>query len=428
MTVSSPQPASEKASENSFRALLPYWQVTFASFLGWFLDAFDQTSLMFTLPDIAHDLECTIGALGTVLTAQAIGRAVGNTSWGWLSDRYGRRIAFMLGVVWFGVFSALTGLSHSLYMLMIVQFMFGIGFGGEWTASAALLMESVPARTRPVASAIMMSGYEVGYFVAAAAQALILPHYSWRILFFIGLAPALLAIFIRIGVKESPVWLRNQQNRQTRQTAGTPKQALRPKFVMNAAAFQAIALMSFLEFQKAAIYTFYPTILRGAHHLTPGQVFWPITLYCFGSFSGKLVCGWLAQRFGDVKVMLAAIGVVVLTIWPFLSAPTWSMLLAAAIIMGAAASGIFALVPHYLAKRFPSDTRSLGMGLAYALGSLGQGLASWLVPVFGPSTRMLPISAEAFVVGSSAVTAGIAMVQPKHLPGEHMEGDELPVA
>ena len=126
--------------------------------------------------------------------------------------------------------------------------------------------------------------------------------------------------------------------------------------------------------------------------------------------------------------MLAANGVVVRTIWPFLSAPTWSMLLAAAVIMGAAASGIFALVPHYLAKRFPSDTRSLGMGLAYALGSLGQGLASWLVPVFGPSTRMLPISAEAFVVGSSAVTAGIAMVQPKHLPGEHMEGDELPVA
>lgn len=120
---------------------------------------------------------------------QSIGRAVGNTGWGWLADRYGRKPAFMLGVIWFAVFSALTGLSHHFYVLMAVQFMFGIGFGGEWTASAALLMESVPAWTRPMASALMMSGYEVGYFVAAGVQALVLPHYGWRVLFFIGLAP-----------------------------------------------------------------------------------------------------------------------------------------------------------------------------------------------------------------------------------------------
>lgn len=182
--------------------------------------------------------------------------------------------------------------------------------------------------------------------------------------------------------------------------------------------------MSFLEFQKAAIYTYYPTILRGSHHLTQQAVFWPVTLYCIGSFSGKVFCGWLAERFGELRVMLSALVVVMLAIWPFLSAPGWTMLLAAAFVMGAAASGIFALVPHYLAQRFPSDTRSFGMGLGYALGSIGQGMAQKFVPMFGPTALTLPLSAEIFVLGTSLVTGAIALIRPKELPGEHMEGDE----
>ncbi|GBR70170.1 MFS transporter [Gluconobacter kanchanaburiensis] len=411
-------------SRSSLRALAPYWQVTFASFLGWFLDAFDQTTLMFTLPDIAHDLGCTIADLGAVLMGQSIGRALGNTGWGWLADRYGRKPAFMLGVVWFAVFSAMTGLTHHFYVLMAIQFMFGIGFGGEWTASAALLMESVPAWTRPMASSLMMSGYEVGYFAAAGVQALVLPHYGWRVLFFIGLAPTLLALFIRIGVPESPVWLRNREARLAQRHEPRAPAKLRPRFKLTGAAFQAIAFMGFLEFQKAAIYTYYPTILRGSHHLSQQAVFWPVTLYCAGSFGGKVLCGWLAERFGEVRVMLSALIVVMLTIWPFLSAPGWNTLLIAAFVMGGAASGIFALVPHYLAQRFPSDTRSFGMGLGYALGSIGQGMAQKFVPMFGPTALTLPLSAEIFVLTTSVVTGAIALIRPKELPGEHMEGDE----
>ncbi|MDE7538813.1 MFS transporter [Gluconobacter sphaericus] len=424
MTDATTRSAVTSSSQGSLRALLPYWQVTFASFLGWFLDAFDQTTLMFTLPDIAHDLGCTIADLGAVLMGQSIGRALGNTGWGWLADRYGRKPAFMLGVVWFAVFSAMTGLTHHFYVLMAIQFMFGIGFGGEWTASAALLMESVPAWTRPMASSLMMSGYEVGYFAAAGVQALVLPHYGWRVLFFIGLAPTLLALFIRIGVPESPVWLRNREARLAQRHESRAPAKLRPRFKLTGAAFQAIAFMGFLEFQKAAIYTYYPTILRGSHHLSQQAVFWPVTLYCAGSFGGKVLCGWLAERFGEVRVMLSALIVVMLTIWPFLSAPGWNTLLIAAFVMGGAASGIFALVPHYLAQRFPSDTRSFGMGLGYALGSIGQGMAQKFVPMFGPTALTLPLSAEIFVLTTSVVTGAIALIRPKELPGEHMEGDE----
>lgn len=398
-------------------ALRPYWRVTIAAFLGWFLDAFDQTALLLTLPDISHEFGVTLSAMGTVLLAQSIGRAIGNTGWGWLADRYGRRLAFLIGVLWFGFFSAATGLSHGLVSLIVIQFLFGIGFGGEWTASAALLMESVPASSRAMASAIMMSGYELGFLAATAAQALILPHYSWRLLFFIGLAPALLALFIRWGVKESPVWALTQEKKRISPQDDTAPHA---KFVLTLAAIQAIALMSFLEFQKAAIYSLYPTILRSVHHLTPALIFWPIGCFCIGSLVGKLGCGALASRFGDLRVILGTLAVVVLTIYPFLSAEAYPVLLVSAAIMGLAASGVFALVPHYLAKRFPSDTRSFGMGLSYAIGSLGQGLAGKLVPVLG-RTVGLSASAQIFVIASSVVVGAIALIRPAELPGETME-------
>ncbi|CDG34365.1 Permeases of the major facilitator superfamily [Parasaccharibacter apium] len=410
--------SSSPGGRPGFSALLPYWQVTLAAFSGWFLDAFDQTTLMFTLPDIARDFGCTLAALGSVFLAQALGRAVGNTGWGWLSDRFGRKPAFTLGILFFALFAALTGTTHSITTLVITQFLFGIGFGGEWTASATLLMESVPGPLRPLASATMMAGYEIGYMAAAGAQALILPHHGWRVMFFIGLLPALLIFFIRFRVKESPLWLAAQEEkkRQHDQAPAEPAASFwqTARQFWNGAAFQAIAFMCFLEFQKAALYTFYPAILRDNHHLSPQLIFWPVALYCLGSLAGKILCGALATRFGEGLVMRVALGAVMLLIIPFLTAGPWAILLASAFFIGAAASGIYALVPHYLSQRFPDAGRSAGMGTSYAVGSLGQGVAGRLVPSLAPLLAGgLPASAILCVLSGSFISLGITVFRPK---------------
>ena len=159
--LSQPVSASDQ-NVSAFQLLRPYWRVTLAAFLGWFLDAFDQVALLLCLPDIGKDLGVSLTAMGIIITAQSVGRVVGNTGWGWLSDRYGRKLTFMIGVIWFAVFSGATAMTWTYLAMLVVQFMFGIGFGGEWTASAALLMESVPPRARSLASSLMMSGYECG--------------------------------------------------------------------------------------------------------------------------------------------------------------------------------------------------------------------------------------------------------------------------
>nr|WP_228121150.1 MFS transporter [Gluconobacter cerevisiae] len=414
--MSQPVSASDQ-NVSAFQLLRPYWRVTLAAFLGWFLDAFDQVALLLCLPDIGKDLGVSLTAMGIIITAQSVGRVVGNTGWGWLSDRYGRKLTFMIGVIWFAVFSGATAMTWTYLAMLVVQFMFGIGFGGEWTASAALLMESVPPRARSLASSLMMSGYECGFFAAAAAQAIILPIWGWRALFLIGVVPALLAIFIRRGVPESPVWLKIQS---------MPKQQIQRRkfgFRLDGAALQALIFMAFVQFQNAAIYSFYPTFLRSDRNLSPADVFPFIAAYCIGSLLGKPLCGVLASRFGDRTVFMLYFALTALGIWPFISAHSMTVMLAGAFGVGMFGNSIFALVPHYLSQRFPSETRSLGMGTSYATAALGQGVAGFLVPMLG-ALYGLPTAIIGSVLVGTVLVAAVVSYKPPVLPGARMEGEE----
>ena len=397
--------------------LRPHWRLVFACFLGWFLDAFDQVILILLLPEIGHHFGVGLTAMGLVITAQSVGRIFGNIGWGWLADRYGRKLTFMAGVVWFAAFSGLSGLAWSYTALLVIQLMFGVGFGGEWTASAALLMESVPERAKSVASSLMMAGYEFGFFAAAAAQAVLLPRFGWRALFLVGLLPALLAIFIRIGIKESPVWLKTQQERG--RTAETGRRPDKDTIPWSLPTIQACAFMLALQFQTASLYAFYPTLLKTVHHYSPAGVFAAIALYSTGSIIGKLTTGALATRFGDRLVILGCLAATLALLGPFVAGGSAPVLLAAAFAIGGSSSGVFAMVPHYLSLRFANAVRSLGMGLAYAIAAGAQGVATYVVPATGRAVG-LAHAIELFVVASTLAVAAVAAREPRMLPGEDM--------
>ncbi len=403
------------AGPSPLALLRPHWRLVLAAFLGWFLDAFDQVALLLVLPQVGQSFGVSLTAMGLVITAQSLGRVLGNTGWGWLADRYGRKLTFMAGVIWFALFSGMTALAWSYAALVAIQLLFGIGFGGEWTASAALLMETVPAKARSVASSLMMAGYEVGFFAAAGMQALLVPVFGWRSLFVIGIAPALLAVFIRVGIGESPVWLETQ--RQRREGDAPRRQR---HFTMDRAAWQACGLMFAVQFQTAAAYSFYPTLLTTVHHYGADGVFAAVTAYSAGSIGGKLLCGWIATRIGDRVTMLGCLLITVCGVIPFVGATNPALLLSAAVVVGASSSGVFALVPHYLSVRFGNAVRSFGMGLAYAVAACGQGVATYAVPAAGTGIGLVH-AVELFVIASSAVTAAIAFRDPATLPGRDMD-------
>ncbi len=404
---------SNSAEPTPLALLRPHAKLVVACFLGWFLDAFDQVALLLVLPEMGKHFGVSLTAMGLVITLQSLGRIAGNLGWGWLADRYGRKLTFMIGVLWFAAFSGLTGLAWSYAALMVIQFGFGIGFGGEWTASAALLMESVPERAKTVASSLMMAGYECGFFAAAATQAVLVPIFGWRSLFFAGLAPALLAVFIRIGIDESPVWLREQ-----RETRERPAAAERPRFRMDAAAWQACLFMAALQFQTASLYAFYPTLLKTVHGFGDTRVFYAIAAYSVGSIVGKLLTGQVAARVGQRATIFGCLAVTLLGIVPFVTVTALPLVLVTAFVVGGSSSGVFALVPAFLSPRFADAVRSFGMGLAYAVAAGCQAVATFVVPKSAAGGLGLPLAIEIFVAISSVGVAATLLRQPRHLPGE----------
>ncbi len=413
-------------SEGPFALLRPHWRLVLACFLGWFLDAFDQVALLLVLPEIGKHFDVSLTAMGLVITAQSLGRILGNVGWGWLADRYGRKLTFMIGVIWFAAFSGMSGLAWSYGALFVVQFLFGMGFGGEWTASAALLMETVPVKASSVASSLMMAGYEFGFFAAAGAQAILLPAFGWRSLFLVGVVPAVLAIFIRVGIQESPVWLRMQQERAS-EAASRRKEPARATgaFRLDAAAWQACLFMAALQFQTAAVYNFYPTLLKVEHGFAPDGIFAAVAAYSIGSIGGKLLCGWATSRLGERAVVLVCIGITMAGIVPFAGAGHLSVVTPTALLLGASSSGVFALVPHFLSQRFADAVRSFGMGVAYAVAAFTQGIATFVIPATGRDFG-LAHAMEAFVVLASLLMAVVIAREPKDIPGRGSTAPALP--
>ena len=373
-------------AESPYALLRPHWRLVLAAFLGWFLDAFDQVALILLLPQIGQHFGVSLTAMGVVLTAQSLGRIAGNVGWGWLADRYGRKLTFMIGVIWFAAFSGLTGLAWSYVALIVIQLLFGVGFGGEWTASAALLMESVPDKARAVASSLMMAGYECGFFAAAAMQALLVPHFGWRSLFFVGIAPALLAIFIRVGVGESPVWLRLQKEkaagRRRRHRARACGSTSPPcRLACSWRCCSSRRLRSTISTRRCS-----KPCTIGTSPRCSGA----IAAYSIGSVAGKLLSGWTASRLGVRNTILVLLAISLAVLVPFTTSAFGLPVLVTAFVIGGSSSGVFALVPLYLSLRFADAVRSFGMGLAYSLAALSQAVATTALPATGQGARARP--------------------------------------
>jgi SHS family lactate transporter-like MFS transporter len=179
-----------------------HWAALLAGFLGWTLDAFDFFLVTLCLTDIAKEFHKDKKQIALSLTLALVFRPVGAFIFGLLADRYGRRLPLMIDLVFYSVVEVLTGFAPNYATFMVLRALFGIGMGGEWGVGASLAMEKVPPRFRGVLSGLLQEGYAMGFLLASACYGIVLPRWGWRPLFFIGGLPALLALFVRNGVKE----------------------------------------------------------------------------------------------------------------------------------------------------------------------------------------------------------------------------------
>src|SRR5579863_2494809 len=180
--------------------------VVAASFLGWTLDAFDFFLLVFVLTDIAREFNTDVTDVTVAILLTLAMRPIGAYLFGRAADRWGRRPALMVDVLLYSIIEFASGFSPNLTTLLVLRAAYGIAMGGEWGVGASLTMESIPVHARGFVSGLLQSGYPAGYFLASIVYGTLFSSIGWRGMFMIGVFPALLVLYIRRKVPESPSW------------------------------------------------------------------------------------------------------------------------------------------------------------------------------------------------------------------------------
>ncbi|HUN41431.1 MAG TPA: MFS transporter [Acetobacteraceae bacterium] len=384
--------------------LTSYWPILAAAMAGWALDAFDFTLLLFLIPHLRGVFHVGLPAMALVVTATGLAKVVGSVGWGMAADRLGRKLPFMLSILWFSAFCGLSGLAWSYASLLVFRILFGLGFGGEWSTSATLLMETVPEQLKGVAAGIMMLGYEVGFLIAALAFRIVFPVLGWRWMLVLGVVPALLVLLIQSRITESPVWQANSQ----RPSHHAPLR-------LTPAVIQAWVLMAFLNFMSWAIFALYPTFLITVRHLSPAGVFPFIATYSVASIIGKPLAGRIASRVGERPMLICYLVLTIPSVLLYtLNASTAAMAIGA-LLMGFIPNSIFGIVPMYLARRFEPETRGLGIGIGWAMTSVSV-VAPYVIALVTPVLGLGMAMAAFIVIGALASIATAAFNTEHYIP------------
>ncbi|MGF1580584.1 MAG: MFS transporter [Gemmataceae bacterium] len=135
------------------------------------------------------------------LSAFMVGAAIGGVLFGAIADVWSRKWTMAITILWYSLFTGVTVFVDRWEYLVILRLLVGMGVGGEWAVAAALVAEVFPQRARPIASGIFHASSVLGTYMAVGA-ALLVPIISWRYGFALGVIPAILVLFVRIGMKE----------------------------------------------------------------------------------------------------------------------------------------------------------------------------------------------------------------------------------
>ena len=358
---------------------------------GWALDAMDVQMYSFVIPTLIATWGITRGEAGILGTAALLMSAVGGWIAGWVADRFGRVRTLQLAILWFAVFTFLSGLAQNYEQLFIARALLGLGFGGEWAAGAVLLGESIRAEHRGKALGAMQSGWALGWGAAALLYALFFSVFAaeiaWRALFLVGIAPAILVFFIRRYVEEPPVYLESK----AKIAAGGDKPSIleifRPPLLR-------VTILGGLMGTGAqggyyAVTTWLPTFLRTERGLSVLDSTGYLAVLIVGSFCGYLTGGFLADRIGrrlTFLVFAIGAGVVVST---YTTVPFGnSVMLVLGFPLGFFASGVFSAMGAFYTEQFPTRVRGVGQGFAYNVGRATGALFPTLVGFLSASMAL----------------------------------------
>jgi SHS family lactate transporter-like MFS transporter len=375
-----------------------------ASFLGWTLDAFDFFLVGMSLTAIAKEFGTSDAAIAFSISLTLAFRPLGALIFGLMADRYGRRLPLMVNLVFFSIIEVLSGLAPTYTTFLVLRALFGIGMGGEWGVGASLAMEKVPPKLRGLFSGLLQEGYATGNLLAAAVFAIVFPRWGWRPLFFIGGLPALLAIFVRMRVKESEVWERTRHESWSSLGRGIASQWKLFLYL--------VVLMTMMNFVSHGTQDMYPTFLQRDWHFAPRERSLLTALSMVGAILGGLAFGRLSDRMGRRRTIVLALVFAILCIplWAF--APTVALLALGAFLLQFMVQGAWGIIPAHITELSPDTVRGFLPGFAYQVGVMIAGTIAFIEPLLVQrlhlkyATVMALVAVTVFSLGAIVAALG----------------------
>lgn len=386
----------------------------YASFLGWTIDALDYMVFTFVIATLIHLWGIDRGQAGLLGTVTLLFSALGGWGAGILADKYGRVRVLQITILWFSVCTVGIGFTQNFEQIFVLRALQGLGFGGEWAVGSVLMGEIIQAKNRGKAVGTVQSGWAVGWGIAALLYTLAfsaLPEeWAWRTLFWVGVLPALLVLYIRKHVPEPEIFTATRQRNQD-------KAAVSPWAIFSPALLRTTALSALLctgiQGGYYAVTTWLPTYLKTERHLSVLNTGGYLLVIILGSFCGYISGAYLADRFGRRLnfFLFAALSGVCVYGYTRLPLSDHQMLFLG-FPLGFAASGIFGGLGAYLTELFPSELRANGQGFAY---NFGRGIGALFPSLVGYLSQGMGLAAAIglFAGGAYAVVFLTALLLPE---------------
>ena len=403
-----------------------------AASLGWMLDAFDVMLYSMVLAHIMRDLGMSKAEAGWLNTLTLVASGLGGLLFGFLADRMGRTRALMLSILTYSVCSFASGLSTSILMLAVFRFILGLGMGGEWNTGATLVAETWPTELRAKAIAVVQSSWAIGYALAAIVAGVVMRYYPWRVVFFVGVLPALVLFWMYKQVPESEMWqehhrLASESQRvaaaQRHYESASFARLFSPQFRKPTL---ALLFMNFFGmFGWWGLFTWIPSYLSlpveqgGRGFGLMGTTTLMVVLNLVGMFPGYASFGWVADKFGRRPAFLVYLFAAAALVPFYAMARSAASILVLGSLVAFFGTGFFSGSGIIGSEIFPTYIRARALGFTYPGARMLSSVSPFLIGLLAQSSRGL--SGAFYVCSAAFFLAGITASLLPETRGKELE-------
>lgn len=420
---------------NWYKEISPPERRTFwVCFGGWALDALDVQVFSLAIPALVAAFALSAAQAGAIASVTLMASAFGGWIAGAMSDRFGRVRILQLTILWFSVFTFLCALAQSYPQLIVLKALQGLGFGGEWAAGAVLLGEMIRPEHRGKAMGTVQSAWAIGWGAAVLLYTglftWLAPALAWRVMFGIGLLPALLVIYVQRAI---PVPKRSREARRPLTRGAHGLLGIFSPSVLRVTLVGALLGVG-AHGGLWALMTWLPTFLKTERKLTVLGTGSYLAVIIVAFWCGCIVCASLLDRIGRRRTIMFFAVCCVATVLCYLFIPlsNHSMFILG-FPLGFFAAGIPASMGALFNELFPGGIRGTGVGFCYNFGRIASAIFPWLI---GHMSKSMPlgraIGIDASLAYALVIVAVLALPETKgkrlDIAAEDKTNSAVPVA